>query len=38
MNSNTVAEKIADYIEAHINEDLPLDKIANALNYSKLDV
>ena len=35
MNNNTVVEKIVDYIETHINEDLPLDKIANALNYSK---
>lgn len=35
MNNNTVVEKIVDYIETHINEDLPLDKIANVLNYSK---
>ena len=35
MNNNTVVEKIVDYIETHINEDLSLDKIANALNYSK---
>ena len=34
-NNNTVVEKIVDYIETHINEDLSLDKIANALNYSK---
>ena len=33
MNNNTVVEKIVDYIETHINEDLPLDKIANVLNY-----
>ncbi len=32
MNNNTVAEKIVDYIETHINEELSLDKIANALN------
>ncbi len=32
MNNNTVVEKIVDYIETHINEDLSLDKIANALN------
>ncbi len=35
MNNNTVVEKTVDYIETHINEDLALDKIANALNYSK---
>ncbi len=35
MNNNTVVEKIVDYIETHINEDLSLDKIAKALNYSK---
>ena len=35
MNNSTVVEKIVDYIETHIDEDLPLDKIANALNYSK---
>ena len=35
MNNNTVVKKAADYIETHINEDLPLDKIAKALNYSK---
>lgn len=35
MNNNTVVKKVVDYIETHINEDLPLDKIANALNYSK---
>ena len=35
MYNNTVVEKVVDYIETHIDEDLPLDKIANALNYSK---
>ncbi len=35
MNNSTVVEKIVDYIETHIDEDLSLDKIANALNYSK---
>lgn len=35
MNNNTVVKKIVNYIETHIDEDLPLDKIANALNYSK---
>ena len=33
--NNTVVEKIIDYIETHMNEDLSLDKIANAFNYSK---
>ncbi len=32
MNNSTVVEKIVDYIETHINEELSLDKIANALN------
>ncbi len=27
MNNSTIVEKIVDYIETHINEDLPLDKI-----------
>ncbi len=35
MNNNIVVKKVVDYIETHINEDLPLEKIANALNYSK---
>lgn len=35
MNNNAVVKKIVDYIELHIDEDLSLDKIANALNYSK---
>ena len=35
MNNQTVIKKILDYIENHIDEDLPLDKIANELNYSK---
>ena len=35
MNHNAVVKRAADYIETHIDEDLPLDKIANALNYSK---
>ena len=35
MNNNTTVEKIVDYIETHIREDLSLDKIANELNYSK---
>lgn len=35
MSKKTVVKKTVDYIETHIDEDLPLDKIANALNYSK---
>ncbi|MCI9137729.1 MAG: helix-turn-helix domain-containing protein [Lachnospiraceae bacterium] len=35
MTHNTIVKEITDYIEAHMNEDLSLDKIANALNYSK---
>ncbi len=35
MSERTVAEKTQDYIEKHLEEDLSLDKIAEALNYSK---
>lgn len=35
MNNNTVVKKVVDYIETHIDEDLSLDKIADALSYSK---
>ncbi|MDE7253822.1 MAG: AraC family transcriptional regulator [Acetatifactor sp.] len=35
MNKNAVVKKVVDYIETHIEEDLPLDKIADTLNYSK---
>lgn len=35
MNDNTVVKKTIDYIETHMDEDLSLEKIANALNYSK---
>lgn len=35
MNNITVVKKTVDYIEAHIDEDLSLDKIADALHYSK---
>lgn len=35
MKDNTVIEKILDYIEQHLNEDLTLEKIAKELNYSK---
>ena len=34
-NNKSVIEKLVDYIETHIDEDLSLDKIANELNYSK---
>lgn len=35
MNQSTVVEKIINYIETHLEEELSLDKIANELNYSK---
>ncbi len=35
MNNNIVVKKVVDYIETHIDEALSLDRIANALNYSK---
>ena len=35
MSENTIVKKIVEYIENHLNEDLSLDKIAKALNYSK---
>ncbi len=35
MDNHAVVKKVVDYIETHMEEDLPLDKIANALNYSK---
>lgn len=35
MNNNMVVKKIVDYIETHMDEDLSLDQIAGALNYSK---
>lgn len=35
MNNNILIKKLVDYIEIHIEEDLSLDKIAKALNYSK---
>lgn len=35
MNDNTVVKKVVDYIETHMDENLSLEKIANALNYSK---
>ncbi|MDE7323919.1 MAG: AraC family transcriptional regulator [Lachnospiraceae bacterium] len=35
MNDDRVVKKTASYIDKHIQEDLSLDKIAAALNYSK---
>ena len=35
MNDEKVLEKVVSYIDQHIGEDLSLDKIAGALNYSK---
>lgn len=35
MSNNIVVKKVVEYIETHIDEDLSLNKIANALSYSK---
>lgn len=35
MSENNIVEKITEYIEAHLEEELSLDKIAGELNYSK---
>lgn len=35
MGESNIVKKIADYIENHLEEDLPLDKIAEELHYSK---
>ncbi len=35
MSDKSMIKKIVDYIEAHLNEDLSLDKIAKDLSYSK---
>lgn len=35
MCEKTVAEKIVDYVEQHLEEELSLDKIAKELNFSK---
>lgn len=35
MCEKTVAEKIVDYVEQHLEEELSVDKIAKELNYSK---
>lgn len=38
MDKNIVINKIVDYIEMHLDEELSLDKIAKDLNYSKFYV
>lgn len=35
MSEHSVVDKIVDYIEEHLDDDLSLDKIAKDLNYSK---
>jgi len=35
MNNQTVIKRIVDFIESHMEEDLSLDKVAYAFNYSK---
>ena len=35
MDEKNITEKIVDYIENHLEEELTLDKIAKELNYSK---
>lgn len=35
MSQNNIVEKVTEYIEAHLEEELSLDKIAGELNYSK---
>ena len=35
MNGSMIVKKTVDYIEAHMDEDLSLDRIADALCYSK---
>lgn len=35
MSNHSLVNKILDYIENHLDEDLSLDKMAGALNYSK---
>ena len=35
MGEQSIVDKITDYIEKHLTEDLSLDKIATDLNYSK---
>ena len=38
MDESNIIKKVTDYIEAHLGEDLPLDKIAEHLNYSKYHI
>ena len=35
---NITVKKVVDYIETHLDDELSLDKIADALNYSKFYV
>lgn len=35
MSKSVVAEKVVNYIEEHLDEEISLDKIAEDLNYSK---
>lgn len=35
MSQSTIVEKIVNYIENHLDEEISLDKIAEDLNYSK---
>ena len=35
MNDNELISRLESYIDAHIEEDLSLDKISEKLNYSK---
>lgn len=35
MKNDKIVEKITSYIEAHLDEDLSLERIADALHYSK---
>lgn len=35
MSKNVVVEKVVNYIEEHLDEEISLDKIAEDLNYSK---
>lgn len=35
MKNDKIAEKVISYIEAHLDEDLSLERIADALHYSK---
>jgi len=35
MSESNIVKRITDYIESHLEDDLPLDKIAEELHYSK---